>query len=90
MSQPKTPRRRVVADIKIQADSWEELQHHLNGLATDIAMYGCLSSNSISGGCSSGHIITTNEDPSITHESWAEDNQAYVDWMVERDRVAGE
>lgn len=67
----KAPRRRIVAHIKIEADSWDDLETHLSQLAMQIDAEGQLSPTSISGGYSSGHIITTSEDEYITHDSWA-------------------
>lgn len=72
------PRRRVLFEAKIGADTWRDLQSHLHSLATQIACEGSLSTCSISGGYSSGHIINCNEDTTIDHDSWAEANEAYV------------
>lgn len=73
----KTPRRRIEASIRISADSWDDLRRELNHLATEIASHGMLSKWSVSGGYSTGHIIETSEDETITHDSWAEENEAY-------------
>lgn len=78
IDEEKGPRRRVVAEIKVGADSWEDLRHELVHLATEIARHGNLSKWSVSGGYSCGHVITTSEDESVTHDSWAEANEAYV------------
>lgn len=82
----KAPRRRIVAHIKIEADSWDDLETHLSQLAMQIDVEGQLPPTSISGGYSSGHIITTSEDETITHDSWAADLEAYL--KAERDRIS--
>ncbi len=64
------PRRRVVLDLKMEADSWADLQSGLEGLVHSLNRHGELSAACVSGGSSSGHYFTTNEDKSITHESW--------------------
>lgn len=71
------PRRRVEATISISADSWDDLRRELNHLATEVARHGSLSKWSVSGGYSTGHIIETSEDETVTHDSWAEANEAY-------------
>lgn len=73
------PRRRVVVDIKLEGDDWDEIQRALHQLRTEIAMSGSLSTSSVSGGYGSGWIVTSNEDDSITHDSWAAALDAYLE-----------
>lgn len=73
------PRRRVVVIMKLQADSWEEISHNLQHYRTEIARHGRLPANSVSGGYSSGHIIVSSEDGSITHDSWAKELDEYLE-----------
>lgn len=71
MDMDRKPRRRIEMLAKVSADDWEALATHLYGLSVEISMNGKLSSRSISGGYSSGHIIITSEDGTIDHDSWA-------------------
>ena len=77
LDQEVLPRRRVVVKLQIGADSWEELRGIFRGLETRLVVDGRLSATCISGGYSSGYIMESNEDESITHDSWAEANEAY-------------
>lgn len=77
------PRRRVVFIAKIEADDWKTLQGDLRHLETEIASHGKLPVSSISGGYSSGHIIVTSEDGSITHDSWAAELNAHLEKLRE-------
>lgn len=79
MNDPKPPRRRIIFMAKIEADDWRDLKHDLHHLATEIARYGKLPPNSISGGYSRGHIIVTSEDESIDHDMWAKELNAYLE-----------
>jgi len=83
----KKPRRRVLFEATIEADSWRDLKHHLIHLATEIAADGRLSASSVSGGYSTGHIISTHEDESITHESWAADLEEHLAAEQAKDRA---
>jgi hypothetical protein len=87
----RKPRRRIVLLAKIEADDWERLQHELTHLATEIARHGKLSSSSVSGGYSCGHIVVTSEDGSIDHDSWAKELDAYLEALaaVEKAKAAG-
>ncbi len=71
------PRRRVVIKLEIGADTWEDAQYALNSLANDIAMRRSLPPWSVSGGYSVGWTLSSSEDETITHDSWAEANEAY-------------
>lgn len=75
----RDPRRRVEFIAKIGADSWEDLQHALQHLSTEIARHGRLPASSCSGGYSTGHIVVTSEDSDITHDSWANRLNEYLD-----------
>jgi hypothetical protein len=88
MSDHPAPRRQVEMLAKISADSWRDLQHHLSHLATEIAMHGKLSASSVSGGYSTGHIIVTSEDGTITHDSWAADLDKYLEGIRQKEAGA--
>lgn len=77
-TEEKKPRRRIEATLRISADSWDDLAHALHQLRTEIAVDGCLSKSSVSGGYASGWIVETSEDESITHESWAASLDTYL------------
>jgi len=66
------PRRRVVVKLQIGADSWDELRGIFRELETRLVVDGRLSATCISGGYSSGYIMESDEDESITHDSWTE------------------
>lgn len=74
------PHRRLVMRAKIEADSWDDLYAHLCSLTTEMACNSNrLSTRSISGGYSSGHIITVEEDVEMTHDKWAAELDAHLD-----------
>lgn len=74
----KPPRRRIVAKIEIEADSWRDLRGALRQLETDMVVNGGVLRNVVSGGYSSGWIVTADEDESITHETWERDLKAHL------------
>lgn len=80
----KGPRRRVVMIAKFDADDWETLGHELRRVGDGILGSGSMSRWSVSGGYSSGHIIVTSEDGDISHDSWAVENEAYVERLREQ------
>lgn len=73
------PRRRIVVKIEIEADTWRDLRAAFRQLETSMVTNreGKLH-NHVSGGYSSGWIVAADEDDSITHESWAENLDAYL------------
>lgn len=78
-------RRRIVVDLKIGADSWDDIRGLFRHLETELAMHGRLSKSCVSGGYTSGYILTSDEDESITHDSWAAANEAYCRALKERE-----
>jgi hypothetical protein len=74
------PRRRVVCNLKIQADSIKDLTSALRCLETDIYTG---TRNCVSGGYSSGYILEIDEDESITHDSWFETLEAHLESVKE-------
>lgn len=74
----KPPRRRIAAKIEIEADSWRELRVALRQLETKMVEDGGKLRSHVSGGYSSGWIVTANEDESITHETWERDLDAHL------------
>lgn len=84
--EPKLPRRRFWLKLKVEADTLDDLIGFLRGFETELYMGKV--SNGVTGGYSAGAVYNFNEDDTITHESWAEANEAYVNWMRERDKAA--
>lgn len=78
INEPSPVRRRYVAKINLQADTEKDLIRHLFEIATGWDRDG-MSSSSVSGGYSSGHIIEVDCDDSITHESWEEALEQYLE-----------
>lgn len=74
----EAPRRRIMVEIKIDADSWRDVRAAFRSFEADIVMHGKLSTNCISGGYSSGWILASSEDETITHESWEAELDAYL------------
>jgi hypothetical protein len=72
------PRRRIELKLTIGADNWDALRGALKSIQTKIAISGSLSTSSVSGGYDSGWIYECSERSEITHESWAEDLNAYL------------
>lgn len=66
------PRRAWVMELKIGADTPEEIERALEQIATAFAMGG-LRSGFCSGGCASGWSGHTSHDPEMTHERYFED-----------------
>lgn len=73
------PRRKIVVSAKIEGDSWDDIARALHQLQTDIAVQGELSKTSVSGGYSSGWIVVSDVDGSMTHDKWAADLNAWLD-----------
>ena len=65
---PVAPRRAFVLDLKVQADTLEDLIGYLRSFETDLFMNKI--STGVSGGYSAGSIYSLSHDPAITHESW--------------------
>ena len=87
MNEPGQPHRRIVFRAKIEADSWDDLYGHLRSLTTQMACDGNrLSTRSVSGGYSSGHIITIEEDVEMTHDKWAAELDAHLEASRESPR----
>lgn len=83
---PPVPRRAYELELKVGADSLDDLIGYLRTLETELHM-GMIS-NGVSGGYSAGAVYSLSVDESITHDSWAAENQRYVDWLNERDLAA--
>ena len=64
------PERRHVIEINIEADSEAALIEHLAHILFTFRARG-ISHSSVSGGYSTGHIITYRVNENVTHESWA-------------------
>lgn len=80
MSEPNI-RRSVVFEVKIGADSPEELARALDTIARQARIEGFGNGNGASGGFGSGWTYTYSHDPSITHDSYFE---AIERWRNER------
>lgn len=64
------PERAIVFELKVEADSEEDLSHALSDLATQIAC-GELSEASVSGGYSWSHVYSVKRNV-ITHDEYFE------------------
>jgi len=73
----KPPERKCVIDINIEADSEEELMAHLEHVLFTFKTSG-ISRSSVSGGYSTGHIITYRVNENVTHESWTKALNEYL------------
>ena len=76
--QIEKPRRKIVMLAKFEADDWDTMQGTFRQLETEIAMHGALSSRSVSGGYSSGHIYVCDVDQAMTHDVWAAELEAHL------------
>ncbi len=78
MTEPnKPPRRAVVMKAEIDAHTRRDLANHLRNLAIQIERGEC-GALSISGGCSSGHIVTLHIDEEQTPERWLAQQDAWI------------
>lgn len=69
----KMPRRRVVFELKLGADSVADLSIALARLAEDVGTEwseDAVPPNGAAGGWASGYSYTASVDPSVTHESY--------------------
>lgn len=71
------PRRRVQLVLELGADDWQAAANALWNLAHQLDRGQCRQ-GCVSGGCDSGYVLKTNEDESVTHDSWYADLQAYL------------
>lgn len=85
MSDMEKPRRRVEINLRIGADSWDEVRKVFHQLETELAMKQQFSSTIVSGGYASGYILCSNEDEAVTHDSWFEQNELYLNSLRLRD-----
>ncbi len=65
-------RRRWVLEIKLGADTYEDLTASLVELANDLDRRPPAPINIVSGSPSAGYIATGDEEPTVTHESYFE------------------
>ena len=72
------PQRACVLIAKIEADTPQDMSAHLEQLARDIDRKE-LGQTSISGGYSSGHILTYSECGEPSHDEWFKDLQAHLE-----------
>lgn len=71
--EPETPRRRVVIELKLGADSWEDAADALHDLARQFDMGERRDCTVLqTGGARFGYTCLLNEDPFITHDSYFE------------------
>lgn len=73
------PRRKIVVTAKIEGDEWRDIAAALKQLHTQIAIDGELSQSSVSGGFSSGWIVISDVDGSMTHDKWAAELNAWLE-----------
>lgn len=74
---PKGPRRRIMLTLQLDADDWDEVKGVFRHLETQICIDKELSRSVVSGGYGSGYILQCSDEPSINHDSWAAENDAY-------------
>lgn len=85
---PVQPRRAYKLELKIEADDLESLIGYLRSFETELYMEKV--TRGVSGGYSAGSIYSLDVDPTITHDSWAEANRLYVNWLGEQEQEARE
>lgn len=85
MVKPKTPRRAFALDLKVEADTLEDLIGYLRSFETDLYMGKV--THGVSGGYSAGSTYSLDVDETITHDSWAADNARYIQWLDQRDAI---
>ncbi len=71
------PKRKVVIEAKIEADSWAEAADAFNAISERIDREGPIT-QLISGGWSSGYSVTGRESPQQTGDNYREQNAEYV------------
>lgn len=74
---PTAPKRRFELTINIAGDTWEAVLHDLRDVATHIEDHG-QACTSISGGYSTGHVVTVTERPEQTHEKYFAELDLYL------------
>lgn len=77
-TQPE-PRRRVALTISIQGDTWDDLHEALSALAEDLGHDRVGRVSMACGGMTYGWSVTGSCDPSITHDSYFEGLDRYLD-----------
>lgn len=65
------PRRAFELKITICGDTWEDVKGQFDHLIYQIEEKG-QECGSISGGCTAGHIVTVDHDPTMTHQKYYE------------------
>lgn len=79
MTEPQQPKRAFELRITIGADDWRTLVNELQDLVNHIEEHGTVC-NSVSGGCSSNHIVAITQDPTMTNERYMVELHKYLDW----------
>jgi hypothetical protein len=82
------PRRAHVLELKIEADTLHDLIGYLRNFENQLAAGEI--TRGVSGGYSSGSIYAYSVDETITHDSWAEALNQYLDAIDRRDGQATE
>jgi len=74
---PERPHRAYELDIHIGGDTWKDVMHDLRHLSQHIEDHGekC---QSVMGGPSCGHAVTSIVRPEMTHEKYIADLDAYL------------
>lgn len=72
-------RRKIVVTAKIEGDEWHDIAAAFKQLQTQIAIDGELSKTSVSGGYSSGWIVVSDIDGSMSHDKWAAELSAWLE-----------
>lgn len=72
------PRRRVRFNLRLQADSWDDVSKALLDLSTEVALGNWRGPNGASGGPGAGYTIESDEDETVTHDSYFEALNEYL------------
>lgn len=73
------PERRFVMELKLGADDRESVIRALNQIVFSLEHEGSI--GSVSGGWDSGWVWSLRENPGVTHDSYIEALNAYLEWM---------
>lgn len=83
---PEVPHRRYTVEIKIGADTWEDVKRSLDQIAFDLHGREDGAIDKTSGAPSAGYTVIGKQDPEMTHERYFADVEA---WRAKRNGVSG-
>lgn len=75
------PHRRIVLELKLEADSWTELEHGITSVQHRIFEQKGFDApvDVVSGGCGNSHILTVRVNPQQDAAGYQRDLRAYLD-----------